>query len=50
MEAGELLTAECVRIIRPGTGLPPKELDKVLGRRLKVRVPRGTPLSWDIVT
>jgi pseudaminic acid synthase len=50
MEAGELLTADCVRIIRPGTGLPPKDLDKVLGRRLKVRAPRGTPLSWDIIT
>ncbi len=50
MEAGELLTADCVRIIRPGTGLPPKELEKVLGRRFKVRVLRGTPLSWDIIT
>lgn len=47
--AGEVLTADSVRIIRPGTGLPPKELDKVLGRTARVRIARGTPLSWDLI-
>lgn len=49
IEAGEVLTADSVRIIRPGTGLPPKELDKVLGRPARVRIARGTPLSWDLI-
>jgi N-acetylneuraminate synthase len=49
IEAGEVLTEESVRIIRPGTGLPPKELDNVVGRRARVRIARGTPLSWDLI-
>lgn len=49
LEAGDLLTTEAVRIIRPGMGLPPKEYDRVLGRRVRTRVPRGTPLTWDVI-
>jgi N-acetylneuraminate synthase len=49
IEAGEVLTVDSVRIIRPGTGLPPKELDNVVGRRARVRIARGTPLSWDLI-
>jgi pseudaminic acid synthase len=49
LEPGDTLTAESVRIIRPGMGLPPKEFDRVLGRRVRTRVTRGTPLSWDII-
>ena len=49
IEVGEVLTADSVRIIRPGTGLPPKDIDKVLGRRAKARIARGTPLSWDLI-
>ncbi len=47
--AGEELTAENMRSIRPGYGLKPKHYDKVLGRRAKVAIPRGTPLSWDLL-
>ena len=47
IEAGEPLTAENVRSIRPGHGLPPKYLDRVLGRRARRDLPRGTPLTWD---
>ena len=47
--SGDTLTVESVRIIRPGMGLPPKEFDRVLGRRVRIRVARGTPLSWDII-
>ncbi len=44
--AGELLTAEHVRSIRPGDGLEPKHLDAVIGRRAASDLPRGTPLQW----
>ena len=47
---GELLTAENVRSIRPGSGLHPRYLDTVLGRRAARDAPRGTPLSWDLVS
>jgi N-acetylneuraminate synthase len=48
IEAGGVLTQANVRSIRPGKGLEPKYLELVLGRRTKVAVKRGTPLSWDL--
>jgi pseudaminic acid synthase len=49
MGAGETFTAANLRAIRPGDGLPPKHYEAVLGRRTRVAVKRGTPLSWDLV-
>lgn len=47
MKAGEEFTRENVRSIRPGYGLPVKELHSVLGRFAKSNISRGTPLSRD---
>ncbi|MGI4875708.1 MAG: pseudaminic acid synthase [Janthinobacterium lividum] len=44
---GEVLTAENLRIIRPGDGLLPRHWDVVLGRRAARALRPGTPLSWD---
>jgi N-acetylneuraminate synthase len=49
LPAGAVLTAETVRAIRPGLGLPPACIDDLIGRRLKRAVRRGTPASWDLV-
>jgi N-acetylneuraminate synthase len=49
MKAGELLTQENLRMIRPGHGLPPKFYATSLGRPVKADVKRGTPLSWDLL-
>jgi pseudaminic acid synthase len=49
MKAGEKLTKENIRIIRPGYGLAPKYYDLVLGKAVKKNVKKGTPLSWDIL-
>lgn len=46
LKAGDVLTAENVRAIRPGLGMAPKHLDQVLGCKVGVDVTRGTPLSW----
>jgi pseudaminic acid synthase len=47
--AGDVFTLENVRIIRPGYGLPPKELQNVIGRRAAKPIPRGTRMSWDLL-
>ena len=49
MAAGETFTAQNLRSIRPGLGLPPRHLSEVLGGRARVAVARGTPLSWPLV-
>jgi N-acetylneuraminate synthase len=46
LKAGDILTKENVRAIRPGLGLPTKYLDVVLGKTVKIDIKRGTALSW----
>jgi pseudaminic acid synthase len=45
--AGDALTEQNVRSIRPGNGLSPKYLDSVLGRRVTRDLSRGHPLAWN---
>ena len=45
---GETLTARNVRSIRPGFGLPPKELPAVLGAKATRPLARGTSLQSDM--
>ena len=47
MKKGEVITAEVVRSVRPGFGLPPKELGKLLGQRLNRDVGYGTPTKFN---
>ena len=47
--AGEALTRQNVRSVRPSDGLPPVELPKLLGRKAKQPIPAGTPLSWELL-
>jgi pseudaminic acid synthase len=49
MEPGDLLTRKNLRAIRPGRGLAPKHLEALLGKRVNRKVPRGTPMSWELV-
>src|SRR5207249_156955 len=49
LRPGDVLTAENLRAIRPGLGLPPKYLDVLIGKAVTRPVPRGTPMSWDLV-
>ena len=45
--AGERLTSDNVRIIRPGYGLKPKYYGDILGMKTDRGLERGTPLSFD---
>lgn len=46
--AGRKIVPEDIRALRPGDGLPPKYMNSVLGRSLRVGVTRGTPVTWDV--
>lgn len=49
MKAGDVITEENMRAIRPGYGLSPRYYDVLLGRRVGCNVRRGTPLSWELL-
>jgi len=49
LKAGDILTKENVRAIRPGLGLPPKHLNQVLGKKIKSGMKMGTALSWSMI-
>lgn len=47
LKAGEVLTADVIGIKRPRTGIEPFDLDKVLGKKLKVNVAYDQSIKWD---
>lgn len=47
LKAGDVLTRESVRAIRPGFGLPTKYLEQVIGKTVKQDVKLGTALKWE---
>lgn len=49
LKAGDRLTNENVRNVRPGLGLPPKYYDLIIGKRIKHDIKKGTPLSWELL-
>lgn len=50
MEAGDILTRNNLRAIRPGYGMPPKYIDQLLGKRVARAVKRGTSMNWDLLS
>jgi pseudaminic acid synthase len=47
--AGAALSPADVRSIRPGFGLPPKNLTEVIGRHAARDLKRGEPLAWEMI-
>ncbi len=47
IKKGEALSSTNIRSIRPGHGISPKFFYQVLGKKAKIDLKRGTPLSWD---
>lgn len=44
---GSVITADMVWTKRPGTGIPAKFLEKVVGSKAKVDIPKDHLISWD---
>jgi len=49
IKKGEKLTANNIRSIRPGYGMPPKLFEDILGLKAAKDISRGTPLMWDLL-
>ncbi|MER7362084.1 pseudaminic acid synthase [Nonomuraea wenchangensis] len=49
VRAGEEVGPGNVRSVRPSGGLPPDAAREVTGRRFVRDVPKGTPLTWDLI-
>lgn len=49
LNAGDIITADSVRSVRPGFGLPPKHLDSVIGLRVNRNVCYGTALTPELI-
>jgi pseudaminic acid synthase len=49
LKAGDVLTQDNVRAIRPGLGLATKYLGQVIGKTVKQDVKRGTALDWTLI-
>jgi len=49
LPAGHKITDQDIKRIRPGLGLAPKYLSKIIGSTLKNDVKRGTPTAWGLI-
>jgi len=46
LQAGDVITLDAVRSVRPGFGLAPKHLDDIVGRRVARTIPANSPVTW----
>lgn len=47
IKAGDRLTENNLRAVRPGFGLPPSVINVVMGKRVNRDLVAGTPLAWE---
>lgn len=49
IKAGDILTTENLRTIRPGLGLAPKYYDQLLGKKVNKDLDKGTAMAWGYI-
>ena len=49
IRAGDVISEDQVKSIRPGFGLPPKHLADILGTVAITDIPKGTALAWNLL-
>lgn len=49
MSAGDILTVDNLRSVRPGLGIAPKYLHQLLGKAVKQDIAAGTAMCWEFV-
>ena len=50
LKAGETITANAIRSVRPGYGIPPKHADEIIGKTVTRDVAANTSVQWDALT
>jgi N-acetylneuraminate synthase len=50
MKAGDVITPDCVRSVRPGFGLSPKFYEELLGQSVSESISVGTPVSVKLIS
>lgn len=46
---GSVFTEDNIKSIRPGYGLPPKFIKKILGKKSRKDISKGTPIKWNLI-
>ena len=49
LKAGDVITADAVRSVRPGYGLAPKHMDQIQGRKVTQSVKAHSPVQWEVI-
>ena len=49
IKAGEVITEENVRSIRPGIGMHTKYYEQILGQKARCDIAKGTPMDWKYI-
>ncbi len=49
VKAGDIFTADNLRVIRPGDGMQPKFYETILGKTASQDLKAGTPLTWEVL-
>lgn len=50
MKAGDVITADCVRSVRPGYGLAPKYLGRVIGQVVTREISANSPVTEEVLS
>jgi len=45
LNAGDVITPDVVRSVRPGYGLPPKEMENIIGKAVRININPNTPVK-----
>jgi sialic acid synthase SpsE len=47
IKVGSIISREIIGVKRPGTGIPPKEMDKVVGLKVIKKIFQDQQLAWE---
>ena len=49
MKAGDVITEDCIRSVRPGFGLAPKFINQIIGKKLLINIKENSSVAWNLI-